>query len=69
MPSASIGITFSDLGYRLPDEVLWNELKAREAKIGIWAGEFIAPWDWRQGLRLDGEPPTKAMLDGKFDAD
>lgn len=45
------------------------ELKARESKVGIWAGEFIAPWDWRQGLRLDGEPPTKAMLDGKFDAD
>lgn len=42
------------------------ELKAKEAKAGIWAGEFVAPWDWRQGLRLDGEPPTKAMLDGKF---
>lgn len=42
------------------------ELKAREAKAGVWAGEFVAPWDWRQGLRLDGEPPTKAMTDGKF---
>lgn len=42
------------------------ELKARQAKAGIWAGEFIQPWDWRQGLRLDGEKPTKAMLDGKF---
>jgi endonuclease YncB( thermonuclease family) len=42
------------------------ELKARKAKAGIWAGEFIQPWDWRQGLRLDGEKPTKAMLDGKF---
>ncbi|MDP3495157.1 MAG: thermonuclease family protein [Hyphomonadaceae bacterium] len=44
------------------------ELKAREAKVGVWAGEFISPWDWRQGLRLDGEPPTKAMLDGKVGA-
>ncbi len=42
------------------------ELKARKAKAGIWAGEFISPWDWRQGLRLDGEAPTKAMIDGKF---
>ena len=42
------------------------ELKAREAKAGVWAGEFVAPWDWRQGLRLDGEPPTKSMTDGKF---
>lgn len=42
------------------------ELKARKAKAGIWAGEFISPWDWRQGLRLDGEKPTKAMTTGKF---
>jgi endonuclease YncB( thermonuclease family) len=42
------------------------ELKARKAGAGIWAGEFVMPWDWRQGLRLDGEKPTKAMLNGKF---
>ena len=43
-----------------------SELKARKAKVGIWAGQFISPWDWRQGLRLDGEKPTKAMISGKF---
>jgi endonuclease YncB( thermonuclease family) len=42
------------------------ELKAREAGAGIWAGEFVMPWDWRQGLRLEGEKPTKAMISGKF---
>ena len=42
------------------------ELIARKAKAGIWAGDFITPWDWRQGLRLAGEKPTKAMLNGKF---
>jgi endonuclease YncB( thermonuclease family) len=42
------------------------ELTARRAKAGIWAGNFVAPWDWRQGLRLKGEKPTKAMLNGKF---
>ncbi len=42
------------------------ELKARKAGAGIWAGEFVMPWDWRQGLRLDGEKPTKAMISGKF---
>jgi endonuclease YncB( thermonuclease family) len=42
------------------------ELKARKAKAGIWAGDFVAPWDWRKGQRLDGEKPTKAMLDGRF---
>jgi endonuclease YncB( thermonuclease family) len=24
-----------------------DEVVAREAKAGIWAGAFIAPWDWR----------------------
>jgi len=41
------------------------ELKARKAKTGVWAGKFIAPWDWRKGKRLPGEKPTKAMLEGK----
>jgi|SRR5689334_1725914 len=44
------------------------ELKARKAKAGIWASDFVAPWDWRKGARLDGEKPTKAMLAGKFAA-
>jgi endonuclease YncB( thermonuclease family) len=42
------------------------ESKARSAKIGVWAGEFVEPWLWRQGLRLPGEKPTKAMISGKF---
>ena len=25
---------------------------ARQAKRGLWSGEFIAPWDWRKGERL-----------------
>ncbi len=44
------------------------ELKARKAKAGVWSGEFVMPWDWRQGLRLAGEKPTKAMISGKFAA-
>ncbi len=43
-----------------------DELEARTAKVGVWAGEFIEPWLWRQGLRLSGERPTKAMIRGKF---
>jgi endonuclease YncB( thermonuclease family) len=42
------------------------ELKARNAKAGVWAGKFVAPWDWRKGKRLPGEKPTKAMLEGKI---
>lgn len=37
------------------------ELAAREARAGIWAGEFVMPWDWRKGVRMDGEAPTKSM--------
>lgn len=36
------------------------ELAAREAKAGIWAGEFVMPWDWRKGVRMEGEASTKA---------
>ena len=43
-----------------------DELEARTAKVGVWAGEFIEPWLWRQGLRLSGEKPTKAMISGRF---
>lgn len=45
------------------------EMKAQADGRGVWAGEFVMPWDWRQGLRLSGEPPTKAMIDGKFAPD
>jgi len=39
-------------------EFVSAELAAREAKAGIWAGEFIMPSDWRKGVRLDGEATT-----------
>jgi endonuclease YncB( thermonuclease family) len=31
-----------------------DEVEAKKAKNGIWAFEFIKPWDWRKGIRLDG---------------
>jgi endonuclease YncB( thermonuclease family) len=41
-------------------EFVSAEIAAREAKAGIWAGEFVMPSDWRKGQRLEGEPATKA---------
>ena len=32
-----------------------EEDKARAAKRGMWAGEFVSPWDWRKGKRLTSE--------------
>lgn len=29
-----------------------HEDRARVAERGIWAGEFVPPWDWRRGVRL-----------------
>ncbi len=29
-----------------------EEADARAVRRGIWAGEFIPPWEWRRGKRL-----------------
>ena len=30
-----------------------QEDQAKAARAGVWAGEFVPPWDWRQGKRLN----------------
>ncbi len=30
-----------------------EEADAQAARRGIWAGEFVRPWEWRRGERLD----------------
>ncbi len=30
-----------------------EEAEAQAARRGIWAGEFVKPWEWRRGKRLD----------------
>ncbi len=37
--------------YRYSDEYQQAELEARLAKQGMWAGEFIKPWNWRRDRR------------------
>ncbi len=29
------------------------EHRAKSARRGIWAGQFVKPWEWRRGKRLD----------------
>ncbi len=36
-------------------EFVEAEVAARNAKAGMWAGEFVMPWDWRKGKRLEVE--------------
>ena len=33
-------------------EYVAAEEMARQEKLGLWSGEFIAPWAWRRGERL-----------------
>lgn len=42
------------------------EHDAAARKAGIWEGRFVNPADWRKGLRMEGEKPTKAMREGKI---
>jgi endonuclease YncB( thermonuclease family) len=37
-----------------------EEVEARQAKRGLWAGKFVKPWDWRRGERLTTEASTGA---------
>lgn len=30
-----------------------QEKSAAASKLGIWQGEFVPPWDWRRGKRLE----------------
>ncbi len=30
-----------------------QEADARAARRGIWASQFVKPWEWRRGKRLD----------------
>ena len=37
---------------RYSEDYVVQEDAARTAAIGMWAGQFVMPWDWRQGKRL-----------------
>ena len=39
-----------------------EEASARSARRGPWRGDFVAPWDWRQGERLEGTA-TRSVRD------
>lgn len=49
------------LAYRsYSKEYIPAEEKAHAAGAGIWAAEFVNPWEWRKGTRLPGEPTKVA---------
>ncbi|NKB54964.1 MAG: thermonuclease family protein [Alphaproteobacteria bacterium] len=47
------------LAYRtVSEEYVTQEDAAKQAKKGLWRGEFTKPWDWRRGVRLASNMPT-----------
>ena len=44
------GWALADRRYRIP-AYLQAEQAARAEGAGLWAGTFVAPWDWRSGQR------------------
>ncbi len=38
---------------RYSEDYVDEEADAQAARRGIWAGEFVKPWKWRRGKRLD----------------
>ena len=41
------------LAYReYSKDFIHNEILASKKKIGMWQGEFVAPWNWRRGIRM-----------------
>lgn len=51
---------------RYSDAYVEQEAAARAARRGIWAGEFVMPWDWRRGKRVAQatleRPPTTGSV-------
>ena len=44
-----------------------EEASARRAKRGLWRGDFVPPWDWRRGDRLN-EPSRGVRVRATSDA-
>ena len=45
---------------RYSSDYIDEEAAASAARRGIWHGDFVPPWDWRQGQRLDSPAPERA---------
>ena len=57
---------------RYSQDYVTHEAQARSMSAGLWASEFIMPWDWRRGKRLDSElasaPPGDCVIKGNINS-
>ena len=40
---------------RYSKEFIKEETEAKIEKLGVWNGQFVEPWEWRKGIRLNSE--------------
>jgi endonuclease YncB( thermonuclease family) len=45
---------------RYSTDYIDQEQTARDARRGLWRGEFVAPWHWRKGKRMAGARAAEA---------
>ena len=58
------------LAYRqFSEDYVGEEEQARSKGRGIHRGQFIDPWDWRRGERLDGQDTFAAIASGTLDVE
>ena len=54
---------------RYSPDYIRQEDSASRSKVGIWQGEFTAPWDWRRGKRLEAtqtQQPGACLIKGNI---
>ena len=58
------------LAYRqFSTDYVGQEEQARSDRRGIHRGEFVEPWDWRRGERIEGEDTFAAITSGTLDVE
>ncbi len=50
---------------RYSKDYVGQEAAAQAARRGLWSGRFVAPWDWRQGQRLNTGAANETWPCGK----
>ena len=55
MVSQGLALAYRRYSHDYVDE----EADAQAARRGIWATEYVKPWEWRRGKRLDSAPPNQ----------
>ncbi len=60
------GLALAYLRYSL--DYVEEEADAREAQRGIWASEFVKPWEWRRGKRIaaNDNAPDQCHIKGNI---